>query len=120
MQTPSLRSVQKQLFEITQHRSCDLRTEVAKAALTSGDVHQFFFDLLSNGCASGVVSTLVYYTDTHAFFDRYYQEIERTRDEWEASTGEALPIRGDLKNFLAWFAFEETAYRMAMELGLEI
>jgi len=30
-----------------------------------------------------------------------------------------LTIKGDLKNYLAWFAFEEVAYQMAEELGFE-
>ena len=41
------------------------------------------------------------------------------RDRWEDSGGEPLVINGDLKNFFAWFAFEETAYQMAQELGVD-
>ena len=40
------------------------------------------------------------------------------REEWEDCVGQPLAIKGDLKVFLAWFAFEETAYRIAVELGL--
>ena len=97
-----------------------MRTEVANAAISSDDACQFFLDLASCGCASGYVGGLVYYTNTHAFFDCHYREIEFMREEWEENTGEPLCIRGDLKNFLAWFAFEETAFQMAHELGLEI
>lgn len=60
----------------------------------------------------------MWYTDTHAFFDEHYAEIEGLREQYEDNIGEALRINGDLKNFLAWFAFEETAYRMAEEMGL--
>ena len=40
--------------------------------------------------------------------------VSRTRrlDVAEDALGEALCIQGDLKNALAWFAFEETAYRI--------
>jgi hypothetical protein len=62
---------------------------------------------------------LVYYSDTHAFFDKHYDEIEELRGDWEDSVGQPLAIKGDLKNFLAWFAFEEVAYQMAEELGFE-
>ena len=62
---------------------------------------------------------MVYYSDTHAFFDKHYDEIEELRDDWEDSVGQPLAIKGDLKNFLAWFAFEEVAYQMAEELGFE-
>jgi hypothetical protein len=38
--------------------------------------------------------------------------------EWADSTGDVLNIHGDLKNDLAWFAFEAVALQMAEELGL--
>ena len=65
-----------------------------------------------------MVSSLIYYTDTHAFFDKHYDEIEEMREEFEDGTGQPLTIKGDLKNFLVWFAFEEVAYRIAVELEL--
>lgn len=65
-----------------------------------------------------MVSRLIYYTDTHAFFDRHYDEIEEMRQDWEDSVGQPLEIKGDLKNGLAWFAFEEVAYQMMENLGL--
>ena len=40
--------------------------------------------------------------------------------DFEDSMGEPMTIKGDLKNTLAWFAFEEVAYHMAEEMGLEI
>ena len=62
---------------------------------------------------------MIWYSDTHAFFDKHYDEIEELRECWEHSVGQPLTIKGDLKNFLAWFAFEEVAYQMAEELGFE-
>ena len=80
-----------------------------------------FTDLLHSGCQSGVINSLIYYADTHAFFDHHYDEIEELREDWEDQTGQPLEIRGDLKNWLAWFAFEETAWRMVQDdLGLEL
>ncbi len=80
-----------------------------------------FNDLIHHGCQSGMINSLIYYTDTHRFFDTFYDEIEEMREAVEDETGEPLTIRGDLKNFLAWFAFEETAFRMAREdLGLDL
>jgi hypothetical protein len=52
---------------------------------------------------------LIYYKDTHAFFEKHYDEIQTLKDEWECGCCEALRIEGDIKNFLAWFAFEEVA-----------
>lgn len=97
-----------------------IRSYVARIALEYNDgenVQSFFHDLLSHGCISGMISELIYYNDTHAFYDKYYDEIEELRLELEASCG-SLSIKSDYKNFMAWFAFEETARRIADELGL--
>ena len=48
----------------------------------------------------------------------HYAEIEELRTEFEDMIGEPLTIKGDLKNALAWFAFEHTAMRLALDLGL--
>ncbi len=80
-------------------------------------------DLLEHGCQSGMVSHLIYYTDTVKFYDEHQQEIdamlqeicqdcgcqpnELFGDKWDATDPFA---RGDLnKNLLAWFGFEEAA-----------
>lgn len=120
MQTLSHRSIKEQLRKIADVETYNISSEVASQALYYDDPRWFFRDLANYGCASGIVGSLIYDTDTHDFYERHYREIEFLRDEWEKNTGEAIYIRGDLKNFLAWFAFEETAYHMAMELGLEI
>jgi len=100
-----------------------LRAAVADETLEHhpDDPCQMFEDLAYHGCQSGMISSLIYYADTHRFFDAFYDEIEDMRDAIEDETGEPLTIRGDLKNFLAWFAFEETAFRMVREdLGLDL
>ncbi len=116
----SNKSLKSALQDILQSEPISLRAAIAREALDHEDVKCFFSDLLSNGCVSGMVGSLIYYTDTHKFFDTHYDEIEGLREEYEANIGEPLQIKSDLKNFLAWFAFEETAYQMANELGLEV
>lgn len=44
------------------------------------DIKSFFSDLMSNGCESGMINNLIYYTDTHKFYDKYYDEIEKIRE----------------------------------------
>lgn len=78
----------------------------------------FIQDVLWSGCQSGIVSDLILYRDTHTFFDRFYGEIEELRQLHEI-TSMPLAIKGDLKNYLAWFGFEQTVSRLAEELGLE-
>lgn len=77
-------------------------------------------DVLNGGCINGTVSGLIYYADTRKFYDKYYHEIEDLREEMENETGEPMRVKGDLKNWFAWFAYEETARKIADELGLTI
>ena len=112
--------VTERLQNIIETKPNTLKSAVAQEALEYSDAAAFFHDILQHGCKSGIVSSLIYYADTHKFFEKYYDAIEQIRDEVEANLGEALSINGDLKNCLAWFAFEETAYQLALELRLEI
>ena len=107
-----------ELKSISETQNTTLQCAVADEALDYHDPESFFTDLLSHGCISGIVSSLIYYTDTHTFFDNHYDAIETLRDEMEDSLGQPLNIKGDLKNFMVWFAFEQTAYQMALSLGV--
>lgn len=86
---------------------------------TNETVQGWFEDLFKHGCISGMVSELIYYTDTHKFYDENYAEIEDLRHDWEENVTDHLQVGSDLKNWFAWFAFEETARSIAEELGLE-
>lgn len=94
-------------------------TEILSDAQIDEEVINFFKDLQNYGCQSGMVSALIYYSDSHAFFDTHYNEIEDLRQEYKDSCGIDMPIKYDLKNTLAWFAFEEVAYQLANELEIE-
>ncbi len=94
-----------------------IRAVVAQEAMEYNNPADFFSDLLQWGCQSGMVSRLIYYTDTRAFYDKYYHEIEGLRYELEESMGERLQPQGDLKNWYAWMGFEETARVLADELN---
>ena len=61
-----------------------ITAEVIQEALNSEDPKAFFEDLMNNGCQFWMVSSLIYYKDTHAFYDRYYNEIKDIRWELEA------------------------------------
>ena len=50
------------------------------------------------------------------FYDKHYSEIEELRTEYEESTDEPLQINNDLKNHLAWFAFEEVAFQLTNQI----
>jgi len=92
--------------------------EILDHAASDDEVRSFLSDLFQYGCISGIVGSLIYYHDTHKFFEMNYEEIEQIRQDYEEATNEPLIIKDDLKNRLAWFAFEETAYQLAEELGV--
>lgn len=98
----------------------DVLGTVLYDATNDAEVETWFKDLLSHGCSSGMISHLIYYKDTHAFFDKHYDEIEDLRNDFEESIGAPLEIKHDLKNFLAWFAFEQIAHQLAEKLGLDL
>ena len=115
--------LQSCLQEIVECEPYTIRYEVALEALSSSEcssIKTFFSDLFSYGCASGMIGQLIYYSDTHKFFEEHYNEIEELRIEFEESIGQPLKIPYDLKNTLTWFAFEETARQIASDLNLEI
>jgi len=103
------------LREIFESSTDSLEKAVAIEALereTPEYICCFFEDLLQHGCISGMISSLIYYCDTEAFFDNYYHEIMELKEEHEEITGQPMEIPYHLKNHLAWFAFEETARRL--------
>lgn len=110
--------------EIANEQEGSIKNAVALEILSDADTDEeviiFFNDLQTYGCQSGMVSSLIYYRDTHAFFDTHYDEIEELRQDYKDSCGIDILIKYDLKNTLAWFAFEEVAYQLANELEIEL
>ncbi len=86
-------------------------------------------DLQQHGCQSGVVSDLIYYSDTTTFYNEHQGEIDEMLAETCADSGQSpSELFGDKwddsdplarhhfnKNLLAWFSFEETANRLFPE-----
>lgn len=87
------------------------------------DKHLIFQEVLEHGCQSGIVSSLIYYSDTLKFFDTYREEIKVLLKDImdESGVGSPKELFGDKwdesdvfvddtqnQNLLAWFAFEET------------
>ena len=75
----------------------------------------FFNDLEDRGCGSGIVSSMIYCNDTHAFYDKYLDQIEDIRREYQGVIGdvffkdETTYKNISYKNDQAWFAFEKVA-----------
>lgn len=114
------RAQRKLLEDLMAEHPLSLDAAVATDILAQDDPIDWLQGLLQNGCVSGWVNDLIYYVDTHAFYDKHYDEIEDLRVDYEDSIGEPLRIKSDLKNWLAWFAYEQTAQRIADKLGIDI
>lgn len=86
-------------------------------------------ELMEHGCQSGMVSGLIYYTDTTKFFEEHKAEISELLKEVLSSTGlDTAELFGDKwdtddplcmdttnQKLLAWFGFEETVRAMEDE-----
>ena len=64
-----------QLQNIIDQEPDTIRARVAEEALDVSEhyeIKSWFNDLLSHGCISGMIGSLIYYCDTHKFFDDHY------------------------------------------------
>lgn len=89
-------------------------------------IEDIIIEVLNHGCISGIVSELIYYYQTEAFFDRHKEEINELAQEMSIDIyGNPYEIYKNLsygcsKNTLAWFGFEEMTRNIAYELNIEI
>lgn len=89
-----------------------------------------FTDVLEYGCASGIVSHLIYYADTTKYYENHKQQINELLYNalWECGFNspadlfegkwdneDPLCIDSYNQNLLAWFGFEETMRKIALE-----
>lgn len=112
----------KKLEQMASKTPLSIETVLAKEALSRSDasIVNFFLDLLQYDCVSGMIPSLVYYVDTHKFYDFHYAQIEEIRQEYELQIGKAISVKGDYKNYMSWFAYEYVAYELAQQLGILI
>ena len=102
---------------------------------TNKNAEKVINELMQHGCISGIVSHLIYYTDTVKFYKFHMQEIDALLKEAFDSTGIKSPseLFGDKwddddplareqhnQNLLAWFGFEETARNLGMRAKLDV
>ena len=92
------------------------------------DKKNIVLDVLNNGCQSGFVGHLVYYSQTTAYYEEHKEEINELLYDIMNSCGTYVPseLFGDKwdeedplarylynQNLLAWFGFEETMRNVA-------
>jgi hypothetical protein len=79
---------------------------------------------VGHGLSSGIVGSMIYYSDTVKFFNLYRKDIETLWQDFSFETGMKLTDLRDFdegdpfirdtnnKNLLAWWAYEEIAVMM--------
>ena len=93
------------------------------------------FNDIANGLSSGIISELIYYSDTLRWYKKYKKEIMAMLKEtmWQLGAKSPVEVFGrnwddedvfaqdtQNQNLLAWYSFEETSRNLANELGYEI
>ena len=81
------------------------------------ELQDVIVDVLNHGCASGIVSSLIYYSQTRKFFIDNMDEIFDLYNEYIQEFGEGLGFEIDF-NSLSWFAFEEVTRIIADEMEI--
>ena len=92
---------------------------------SNGNLNDYLNDVINYGCASGVVSGLVYYNNTTSFYREYESEIWGALYNDSSNHGISLldfigGLRGvkdvcnelQFMNLLAWYYYERTCYNM--------
>ena len=99
--------------------------EILKSMSTDSNLEVVINEVLSYGCVSGMVGSLIYYYQTEAFFMRHKKAINELAHELsEDIYGNSFEIYHNLnggcsKNNMAWFGFEEITRIIANEMGME-
>lgn len=109
--------VQETLEDLAENKRV-IKGQVAQDALESEEPYAFLRDVAQYGCLSGCYPSLIYYRDTHVFFDRFYNEINELYHDWVEERGQPLTIEGDLKTFLVYFSVEQRIHEiLSVDLG---
>ena len=115
------------LKKLKKESDSKLEKEVTQYVISSwedyDDKKDIITEVLHNGCESGIVSYLIYYSDTVRFYERHKAEINEllynTMEDCgihelkqlfgrRFDEGDPLCLYSKNKNLLAWFGFEET------------
>lgn len=95
-----------------------IRHKALTDALENETPIDYLRDVAQHGCVSGVCTDLIYYNDTHEFFDTFYNDIQENLEHHEQMTGMKVNIdsTSDIKNQLAWFGYESEVHKIHDEL----
>ena len=75
--------------------------------LSTEDLYAHLTDVTTYGCASGIVTELIYYHETSRFFDCYRAEILELAQELDfLEDGHSSHFSTEEKNELAWLGYD--------------
>ena len=84
------------------------------------DRKRWIQDLAEHGCVSGMVNNLIYYRQTEQFFNQHENEILELAGHHGFRPDVVDLGMVQLRNTLAWFAFEVTAGDLAERKNLPL
>lgn len=99
--------------------------DLLNTGLSTEELKDHIKDIVQCGCISGIVSSLVYYSDTTRFFNCYRQEIltmltdpdKNIYSEYTYLLNQKKYSVSE-KNDLSWFAYDNTVIRIAFYFNL--
>ena len=100
--------------------------DLLNTGLTTEELKDHIKDIVQCGCISGIVSSLVYYSDTTKFFNCYRKEILSMLQDPDKIVNyfddtywlDHKKYSIEEKNHLAWFIYEDITCRIALHFNL--
>ena len=121
----------KALRELKKNKDFSSRVEkkvindLINTGLTTEELKDHIEDIVQCGCISGIVPSLIYYSDTIKFFNCYRKEIlDMLQDQNKNIYSEYTYLLNhkkysiSQKNDLSWFAYDNTVIRIAFYFNL--
>ena len=121
----------KALNELKRSKEFNSRVEkrvindLLNTGLSTEELKDHIKDIVQCGCISGIVSSLVYYSDTTRFFNCYRQEILTMLTDPDKNIYSEYTYLLDQKKYsvsekndLSWFAYDNTVIRIAFYFNL--
>lgn len=115
-----MKNIKNQLLEMNKNEE-GIRLFVINDLLemdNDEEIKTYINDVLTYGCQSGIVTSLITYNDTKNFTKNYLNEALEILDNLIQEIGKPAFIIDS--NSIAWLAYEETLRDLIVELDLDI
>ena len=127
-----MKFTKKALKELKKDKNFNNRVErkvintLLAEGLTTEELKDHIKDILQYGCISGIVPSLIYYSDTTKFFNCYRKEILSMLQDPDKIVNyfndtywlDHKKYDTSEKNHLAWFIYEDIVCRIALHFNL--